>query len=200
MNARNVFRRFLGAIRQAWDIEKHEPPSDTERDEAVAALNQKLTIENASTARFLLSEIKDCVEKKRSAHRTIEGKATSIIGFASAALAFATAFRNGALLLSWLVLPGLIAQFAAIIFAVAVLFLRQGAIPNMVLYNYWDIVADVKNEARIATALVETWSEYERTLDASGTVRGARLDLAIAAYIAGLIYIVALSAWSVAGH
>jgi hypothetical protein len=200
MSIASFSRRVLRPIWQAWDVEKGEGPSIAERDAAVAALNPKIETDNPSTARFVLAEIKESVEKKRAAQRTIEGKATGVIGFASAALAFAIALRGGALLMTWWVLPGLIALFAAIIFGVAVLFLHQGAVPNALLYNLSDVVNDVTNEARIASALAENWAQYERTLDASGAVRAARLDLAFAAYIFGLLWIVALSAASVVRH
>jgi len=200
MSVASLFRRVLRPIWQAWRVDKDEGPSIAERDAAVAALNQKLETDNPSTARFVLAEIKESVERKRAAQRTIEGKATGVIGFASAALAFATASRGGALLTTWWVFPGLIALFAANIFGVGVLFLREGAVPNALLYNFSDVVTDVKNEARIASSLAESWAKYERTLEASGAVRAARLDLAFGAYIFGLLWIVGLSAASVARH
>ncbi len=196
----NVLNRMLRSTKDAWNVKDGNTVHDAEREAAITALNQTLTTDNPSTARFVLAEMKDSVDTKRAAQRTIEAKATSIIGLASAALAFTTAFRNGSLLMTGWVLPGLLLEFAAIVVGVAVLLLHAGALPNVLLYNRSDVVADARNEARIASALAETWAEYERTLDAAGTVRAARLDLAFGTYILGLLWIVALSASSVARH
>jgi len=196
----NVLNRMLRSTKDAWNVKDGNTVHDAEREAAITALNQTLTTDNPSTARFVLAEMKDSVDTKRAAQRTIEAKATSIIGLASAALAFTTAFRNGSLLMTGWVLPGLLLEFAAIVVGVAVLLLHAGALPNVLLYNRSDVVADARNEARIASALAEKWAEYERTLDAAGTVRAARLDLAFGTYILGLLWIVALSASSVARH
>lgn len=195
-----VLKRLLRSIRDAWKVKEDDPVLVAEREAAVAALNEQLNTDNPSTARFVLAEMKDSVEIKRAAQRTIEGKATSIIGFASAALVFATAFRNGALLMTGWVLPGLVLQSAAIVAGVAVLLLRGGALPNVLLYNRSDVVGEASNEARIASALAEQWGQYERKLNASGAVRAARLDVAFGTYILGLFWIVALSASSVPRH
>jgi hypothetical protein len=124
-------------------------PDGKKKVDAIADLDVDLKVESAAVARFVLAEVKDQAEKKR----TIETKATSVIGFATAVIVFATGF-NASVLLTWkwgmfpAVLPTLVFEFIAIIAGTMALQVQSYRLPDAALYNYPDALEEPLNEAQ----------------------------------------------------
>jgi hypothetical protein len=158
----------------------------------IATLDFRLSVDDASIALLILDEIKDIVDKKRAANRTLEGKATSIVGFATAVLGFVAQYRSGALLaISLHGLPVFILIFALEVASIGcglyALQPQAASFPNPLLYNYPSAVEDPKNRARISMALAQSWAEYERDLDLGISRRSKRFDVASWMFALGII-------------
>ena len=173
-------------------------PDGKKKVDAIADLDVDLKVESAAVARFVLAEVKDQAEKKRAAHRTIETKATSVIGFATAVIVFATGF-NASVLLTWkwgmfpAVVPMLVFEFIAIIAGIMALQVQSYRLPDAALYNYPYALEEPLNEARIAMALSQTWRIYEADLDAGNRIRSRRLWVALLFFVLGVLYTVAIT-------
>jgi hypothetical protein len=183
-----------------WRVLPPEPmPTWQDKVRAGKRLDQFVRPQSATLARFVLAETKDQAEKKRTAHRVLESKATSVIGFATAVLGFTAAFNTGALtkvmLFGWLPLiaPALILEAVAILAGVMVLLTQSYALPDAVLFNYHETVEDPMNEARIAMALAQAWGKYEKCLDVGNDTRSRRLSVAIWTFVFGLFYSVSIA-------
>ena len=195
---RKFLKGFLVWFEVLRGIQKDKPLEDEDRLKAIASLPSWVT-PNPSVARFLLAEVKDAVEKKRTVHRTLEAKATGVIGFASASLAFATSFRAGDLFLTLWSLFGFIPLTFAVLIGVWVLSPQKGSFPNALKLNLPSVIKNPKNEARIASRLAEIWGRYELSLETGAATREARLGLAFKSYIFGFLCIIGLSVLTVMG-
>jgi hypothetical protein len=186
---------------ELWRVLLPAPlPSERDKIRAIKRLDRLLRAGSPAVARFVLAETKDQAEKKRAAHRTLETKATSVIGFATAVLGFAAAFNSSALLkIMWwgwfpALVPALILEALAVVAGMAALLTQSYALPNAVLFNHPDALEDPLNEARIAMALSQTWAHYEHCLTAGNATRSRRFTIALWLFVIGLFYSVSLAA------
>jgi len=190
---------ILGKWSAVWRVPKAAPIPDGDRKlAAIARLDADLKATSADVARLVLAETKDQAEKKRAAHRIIETKATSIIGFATVVLGFTATF-NLSLLLRWhwgwfpAVAPAIALEFIAIIAGVFALQAQTYSLPDALIFNHPDALEDPLNEARIAMALSQRWAIYERALDAGNATRSARLGVALWSFVSGVFYAIILA-------
>lgn len=194
---------FVRLWNEFWGIVRVSPtPDGRKKLAAIADLDADLIAESPAVARFVLAEVKDQAEKKRSAHRTIETKATSIIGFAfsfaTVVIGFAAAFDSSVLLkLKWgwfpAIAPSLGFEVIAIIAGIMALRTQSYLLPDAALYNYPDALEEPLNEARIAMALAQTWRKYEAQLDAGNRTRSRRLGVAFWSFVIGVLCTVGLT-------
>jgi protein-S-isoprenylcysteine O-methyltransferase Ste14 len=183
-----------------WSVLPAAPvPSPVARWNAKNDLDVALDVESPTVARFVLAETKDQVERKRTAHRTIEGKATSIIGFATAVLGFVTASNSSGLVkwTWWEWILALLFEFAAIVAGVMALRPMPYLLPDSALFNSPAVLEVSKNEARIAMALSERWAEIERSLDTANDTRSRRLWVAIWSFVIGVLIILIVTVASI---
>jgi hypothetical protein len=187
-----------------WRVLPPAPlPRGKDKIRAIKRLDRFLRAQSPAVARFILAETKDQAEKKRAAHRTLEAKATSVIGFATAVLGFAAAFNSGALLkIMWFgsfpaIVPALLLEAGAIIAGIMALQTQSYELPDAVLFNYPDALEDPMNEARIAMALTQTWAHYEQCLTVGNATRSRRFTVALWMFVIGLFYSVGLAAGDV---
>jgi hypothetical protein len=189
-----AWKRYWAVDKKPWPV-----PNEVEKLAEIAALDLSTVADNAAVARMILAETKDQVDRKRTAHRTTEAKATSVIGFATAVLGFAAQYRSGALLamhtgpVLWWILPTFIFELAAIFSGVYALQQQLNSMPDAFRYNHPDAVEDPQNEARIALAMTQVWALHERRLDLGGAQRSTRLAVAFRCFIAGVVYTVLLA-------
>jgi hypothetical protein len=177
-------------------------PDGPKKIREIERLDSLLQAKSPSVARFILAETKDQAEKKRASHRTLETKATSVIGFSAVVLGFAAGFNQSELLkIIWhgvpAILPTLLLEAAAIIAGLMALRAQDYRLPDAVNYNYPDALEDPLNEARIAMALTQSWAHYERCLDAGNATRSRRFSVALWAFVLGLFWTVGLAAGDV---
>lgn len=185
---------------QFWRVGAPEPtPTEQQKRDAITRLDKLLGAKSASVARLVLSEVKEQAAHKRTAHRTLETKAGSVVGLAAIVLGFATTFNSSALLkvlwFGWFpaVIPALMFESASIIAGILAISTQGHSIPDALLYNHPEALEDERNEARIAMALTQTWAIYERGLDAGNATRSIRLSISIWLFVAGLFYAVGLA-------
>jgi hypothetical protein len=164
-------------------------PSLRDKKEEFKRLDFDTKVDDAAVARFILAEVKDQSERKRTAHRTVEGKATSIIGFATVVLGFVAQYRSGALLaMGWWIAPTFALELVAIVCGAMALKTQEHMLPDAFRYNYSTVVEDPQNETRIALALAHKWAVHERAMDAGGKRRSVRMSVAFAAFLLGVAY------------
>lgn len=174
-------------------------PAEHEKLDSIARLDKLLETKSASVARLVLSEVKEQATHKRSAHRTLETKAASVVGLAAVVLGFATTFNSSALLkISWpgsfpAIVPALLLESAAIVAGVLTMSSQEHSIPDALVYNHPDAIEDERNEARIAIALAQSWGIYERRLVSGNETRSIRLSLSMWLFVAGLFYTIGLA-------
>jgi hypothetical protein len=191
-------RRFSAGWRAFWGLNAISTlPDGSMKLAEIATLDSRLEVDDAAVALLILDEIKDIVDKKRAVNRTLEGKATSVVGFATAVLGFVAQYRSGALLaIDPNGIPVVIAVFvlelAAIACGLYALQPQAAAFPDPLLYNYPSAVENPKNRARIAMALAQSWAEYERDLDVGIVRRSKRFDVAMWAFALGIILTILL--------
>lgn len=185
---------------QFWRVDEAEPtPAEQQKLDAIDRLDKLLGAKSASVARLVLSEVKEQAIHKRSAHRTLENKAASVIGLAAIVLGFATTFNSSALLkIVWpksfpVIIPALLLESAAIVAGVLALSSQEHSIPDALLYNHPNAIEDERNEARIAMALAQSWGIYERRLVAGNATRSIRLSVSMWLFVAGLFYTIGLA-------
>jgi hypothetical protein len=183
-----------------WDVlPAAGVPSVRVRLDAMNDLDAALEVDTPTVARFVLTETKEQVERKRTADRTIEGKATSIVGFATAVLGFVAASNSSGIVkwTWWEWIPALLLEFAAIVSGVMALRVSPYVLPDSALFNLPAVLQDVKNEARIAMALTERWAEIERSLDATNGTRSRRLTVAMWSFVVGVLVILVVTTASI---
>lgn len=185
-----MFGSLWRVLKHAVSAPESQPISVDHRDDAIKGLDERIDTTDAAVARLLFAEVKEDVLRRHAAQRTIEGKAASVVGFASVALAFDTGFRNGALLHSGWALPTIVLLLVAVLVGVTVLFTQPLSFPEAAPYNVYDLINDAHSEARILAALVEGWVESGRKIEASGALRDARLRIAFIAYALGVVLVI----------
>jgi hypothetical protein len=166
-------------------------PSLRDKKEEYNRLDFETKVDDAAVARLILAEVKDQSERKRTAHRTVEGKATSIIGFAIVVLGFVAQYRSGTLLaMGWWIAPTFLLELVAIVCGTMALKPQEHALPDAFRYNFSTVVEEPQNETRIALALAHKWAIHERVMDAGGRRRSIRMSVAFAAFLLGIAYTV----------
>lgn len=177
-------------------------PTRYEEKKAAGYLNDEINTEEADVALLILAETKDQCEKRRGAHRTIETKSASVVGFAAVVLGFAATFNSHRLLeikfgAVPVIVPTLILESLAIIIGLMALASQDQPLPDALRFNTRIIVEDKKNVARVASSLARVWGYCERTLQAGNMTRALRFSLALWAFGFGLFYTIGVASWTV---
>jgi hypothetical protein len=176
----------LGAsLRDAVRVPKARVDEQAELERRIAARQSlddvgDVGAEAASTARFVLAEVKDAVQRTREASRTVESKATSIVTLAVATIGFAAAFRQGQMFTSPVIVVILVLFLLTVTVATSVALPGGTYTPDPLAYNISSTLTSEGAEARIAMKLAEEWGRVAGETAQLLRTRTLRLKIAFA--------------------
>lgn len=138
-----------------------------ERVEAVASVRQdhllKLDDKSIPLARLLMDENRRICEFKIASIRGLDTKAIGQVAAAGTILALLSAF--GSNLAFWARAIPIFFLIVAIAMYVVAAYVRTGALPSFGHYLSTGIIAEPKNEARVAMLAAGAWRDYSRDLE-----------------------------------